>query len=494
MSTRAITVPGVRLREALPGGEVVGAADVVVTGCTADVSQVRPGDACVVMPEWNGDAEALETAVAARGGIALIADRPLKTGRLPVCYVPHVREALGRLCQALAGHPSKQLRTIGIAGTHGKTITSYLIASLLCEGNCASALIGASGYFDGVHWAEPVSTTAPAPLVAEWLRRAAANGCSHALVEASRTALAEYRLAGIELDAVCITTSRSESTQAPSPASRANPAWLLEQLAPEGVAVLNADDDHCEHYLRLLDGPVLTVGIDQAAEITATPLEQSSSEQTYLLSAGSMSLPVRTRLIGRHNIYNTLSAAAVGLAYGLDLPEIVRGIEQIESVPGRLERIECGQRFGVYIDNAGTADALTTCLDTLREVTSGRVIGVFTVPSDVDRLSRAKIGRAIEYGADVGIVTTNGIDEPSHLIREVTTGYTQSDRARIIPDRAEAIAWALDLAEAGDSVLIAGQRRKPNLTSENSAWVDDRDVAREWLFQSHARTQRRRAA
>ena len=140
----------------------------------------------------------------------------------------------------------------------------------------------------------------------------------------------------------------------------------------------------------------LTVGIRTAAEITATPIEEFLSEQTFLLTAGSETIPVRTRMIGRHHVYNCLTAAAVGLAYGIDLPTVVRGLEAVEYVPGRLERIECGQPFGVFVDFAHTPDALTGCLQTLRQVTAGRVICVFGAGGDRDRQKRPLMGRAVE--------------------------------------------------------------------------------------------------
>ena len=115
-------------------------------------------------------------------------------------------------------------------------------------------------------------------------------------------------------------------------------------------------------YLRRLDGPVLTVGIQTAAEITAMPVEQCLSEQTFLLTAGSETVPVRTQMIGTHHIYNCLAAAAVGLAYGIELTTVVRGLESVGHVPGRLERIECGQPFGVFVDFAHTPDALAGVL------------------------------------------------------------------------------------------------------------------------------------
>ena len=134
------------------------------------------------------------------------------------------------------------------------------------------------------------------------------------------------------------------------------------------------------------------MGIESPAEITAVPVEQCISEQTFLLTAGSETVPVRTQMIGTHHIYNCLAAAAVGLAYGIELTTVVRGLESVGHVPGRLERIECGQPFGVFVDFAHTPDALTGVLKTLRQVTSGRLICVFGAGGQRDRAETSADG------------------------------------------------------------------------------------------------------
>ena len=129
-------------------------------------------------------------------------------------------------------------------------------------------------------------------------------------------------------------------------------------LAPEGVAIVNSDDAGSSACAARYDGPLVTVGVESPAEITATLLSQYPSEQTFLLDTGSESVPVRTTLIGLHNVYNCLVAAGVGLVYGIDIATIVRGIESVPFVPGRMERLECGQPFSVFVDYAHTPDGL----------------------------------------------------------------------------------------------------------------------------------------
>ena len=312
---------------------------------------------------------------------------------VPCGVVPHVRHAYGRVCQALAGNPSFKLKLIGITGTNGKTTTSCLIASVLLKAGYRVGIAGTLGYFDGQEIEPATHTTPPAETLAPLLARMVTNECTHATMEVSSHALAQSRIAGVRLDVACVTNvSRDHLDYHTSLQDyRLAKSKLLDYLAPEGFAVVNADDAIAAGYLRHFHGPALTIGIRKPAEITAAPVEQFPSEQTFLLTAGSETVPVRTRMIGTHHIYNCLTAAAVGLTYGLDLATVVRGLEAVDYVPGRLQRIECGQPFSVFIDYAHTPDALAASLQALRKRDFR--------PADL-RVRRRRRSRSAEAAAD----------------------------------------------------------------------------------------------
>jgi UDP-N-acetylmuramoyl-L-alanyl-D-glutamate--2,6-diaminopimelate ligase len=266
-------------------------------------------------------------------------------------------------------------------------------------------------------------------------------------------------------------------------------AKLFDHLADEGFAVLNADDPGSAGYLRRLDGPVLTVAIDAAAEITAVPVEQCLSEQTFLLCAGSETVPVRTQMIGRHHIYNCLTAAAVGLAYGIEMTTVVRGLESVGHVPGRLERVECGQPFGVFVDFAHTPDALREVLKTLRHVTPGRVICVFGAGGERDRQKRPLMGRAVEEGSHAAILTNDNprSEDPRAIFRDVLGGCLCPQAVQVVPDRVEAIHRTLAAARPGDCVLIAGKGHEDyQIIGDRRIPLDDREIAREWLYREQS--------
>jgi UDP-N-acetylmuramoyl-L-alanyl-D-glutamate--2,6-diaminopimelate ligase len=474
----------------LPHAQLLGADDIRVRSCTCDSRRCRPGDLFVALLGQERDGHDFVLDAIARGATAVLANRPLPHVSVPICFVPDTAAAHGLICQALVGNPSQRLRVVGVTGTNGKTTTTHLIAGILATAGHRLGMLGTLGYCDGEVVAPADHTTPPAPALASWLARIEANGCSHAVLEASSHALAQQRLAGVQLDVACITNVRHDHFDFHGTRRRyiAAKSRLLDLLAPEGVAIVNGDDSGSAACAARYDGPLVTVGIETPAEITATVLSQFVSEQTFVLDTGSETVPVRTTLIGAHNVYNCLVAAGVGMVYGIDLPTIVRGLESVQFVPGRLERLECGQPFGVFVDYAHTPDALATCLDTLRGVARGRVICVFGAGGDRDRLKRPLMGRAVEVRADVAVVTNDNPrgEDPDEIASQILGGFEDAMRAHVMLDRAAAIRWALDEAEPGDCVIIAGKGHEDyQIIGSERTYFDDREVARHWLYESN---------
>jgi UDP-N-acetylmuramoyl-L-alanyl-D-glutamate--2,6-diaminopimelate ligase len=447
---------------------------------------VRPGDVFVAVTGATCDGHDFASEAIRRGAKALLVERLLPCGDVPTCVVPDTRNAFGRLCQALAGDPSRQMKVIGVTGTNGKSTTVSLIASVLRHAGARPGVLGSLGYFDGVSVAAGSHTTPPAPVLADWLARMAANGCSHAVVEVSSHALSQSRLSGIEFDAVCVTNVRRDHLDYHGSVQnyRRTKARLLDLLSPSGAVVLNADDPVCAHWLSKICGPVLTVGIESEAELTATVVEREASEQTFLITAGCDTIPVRTRMIGDHHIANCLTAAALGLIYGIELTTAVRGLEAVRNLPGRMERIDCGQPYLVVVDYAHTPDALAAVLGTLRYATAGRLICVFGAGGDRDRQKRAAMGSAVESLADVAIITSDNPrgEDPWRIAQAIRRGFELPERAQVILDREKAIYAALRAAGSGDCVLIAGKGHETHqVIGRHHYPFDDREVARRWF-------------
>lgn len=487
MDDRSSSINGISLRELLPRAEFIGADDIRVSSCCADSRSCANGDLFAALRGQTIDGHLHAPAAVERGARAVLAQREIPGLNVPQCLVASSREAYGRICQSLAGNPSRRLKVIGVTGTNGKTTTSHLVASILDAAGHHAAVMGTLGFYDGQELGPSPLTTPSPPSIARWLARSEANGCSHAVLEVSSHALAQSRAAGIDFNIVAITNVRHDHLDYHRTIEnyRAAKERILELLSSDGMAVVNADDEVASDFLNRFGGPALTVGIHGSAEVTATPLEQHQSEQTFLLTAGQESIPVRTRLIGTHNIYNCLVAAAIGLAYDIDLTTIARGMESLSKMPGRLERLDCGQPFGVFVDYAHTADALTMCLETLRNVTRGRLICVFGAGGDRDAFKRPMMGRAVESRADLAVITSDNPrgEQPEAIAEQIVRGFRQPQRARIELDRAQAIGWALAAAQPGDCVLIAGKGHEEyQIIGSDQLQCDDRELAKQWLY------------
>jgi UDP-N-acetylmuramoyl-L-alanyl-D-glutamate--2,6-diaminopimelate ligase len=462
--------------------------DVRIASCTNDFRQVQRGDAFVALTEAHCDGHDVATDAVRRGAAAVICERFLPVFDVPQFVVADTRSAYGRLCQALVGNPSRQLKVIGVTGTHGKTTVVQLLASILNEAGMTTGMIDSYNYCDGTHCQPTPSADLTPPALAHWLGRMAANGVSHAILELSSQALSQSLPSGVELDVACITHVGRDHLDWHGSLENYRQAEkrVLDHLRPEGVAILNADCQVSMRLLSELDQPALTTGMRQPAEITAQVIEQHINEQVFVLTAGDESVGVRTQIIGDHHVSNCLTAAATCLAYGVDLVTIARGLEAVDRLPGRMERVVCGQDFAVLVDAANTPDSLRACLRAARHTTSGRLICVFGADHLTQSEQRPAMGRVAGSLADVAVVTSNGPRPRTSddFSRDVVHGFADPRKAHVILDRAEAIAWAFDQASEGDTVVLAGtgDRAYPSSVSVH-AHNDDSDVARYLLTQ-----------
>jgi UDP-N-acetylmuramoyl-L-alanyl-D-glutamate--2,6-diaminopimelate ligase len=322
---------------------------------------------------------------------------------------------------------------------------------------------------------------------AAWLGRMKTAGCESAVLELSSRALAERRTSGIGLDAAILSNIQGDHLDGHNTprAYQQIKRRIFKLLKPGGLAIVNADDHRCRNMLATIKAPCLTYALHAEADVSASVLERFVSEQTFLLSAGDETAPVRTRMIGDPHVSNCLAAACVGLAAGFDLATIVRGLEAVERVPGRMERLECGQPFGVFVDAAQSPETLTLAIKTVRQVASGRTIVVFGPRESADAARKAMLGRVLERGAHLPIITSDEPRqaEPLEQSHQILDGFQRPGKAHVIPNRAAAIRFALAQAQPGDCVLIAGRGDRVSPVSVGTKHRrDDRELACEFLY------------
>ena len=538
-----IVQSGLPLRQLLPEAQILGCSDLVVRRSVRDARQVQPGDVWVAVPKPPKhlrcrvqsrksyrlsppsppiSSKDLCLAVA-RGAGAVVLQPPLNEDLpIPVVLVPDVWEAWGRICHRLASHPSKTLRVIAVTGRLATTATCWLLKQVLAQAGYRPGLVSPLGCFDGTHW-KPASPEGPTPeVLAAQLARMVREQCTHAVVEVGLGDLAQKVLAGMELDGVCLSPMGLEGgLQSPVGACESSPQYfpggrippgpsasqaeplapsaclaalqtgLFRYLKPEGLTVLSVDDPALAGCLPWLEGPVLTVGRRQMAEITARLLEADLAEQTFLLQAGADLVPVRTRCIGKEHITGCLLAAAVGLAYGMDLVQVVRALEAVETVPGQLERIVCGQPFAVFLHPAQSAHALQAGLQTLRRHCQDRLWCVAGLPLQEKKAGR--MGRLLSRYVDRLVLTVeepgcqSAVGQPPPAAEPILEAFTPPKQASWIADRGEAIFSALQQAQPGDCVVVLTRQPPPpppigNAPAGNEPPVwDDRAVVQACL-------------
>jgi UDP-N-acetylmuramoyl-L-alanyl-D-glutamate--2,6-diaminopimelate ligase len=484
MSITEAPAEPISLRRLLADAQFIGEGDVLAESCTCDASQVRRGDVFVAVSGASSDGHDVAHQAVQRGAAAVICERPLPIFTAPQWVVPDSRVAYGELCQALVGDPSRQMAVIGITGTSGKSTVAALLHSILSKADCTTHV---ATWFqsDGISWSPDCSALTP-PALARWLAQCVASDCSHAIVEAPSTALSQAAFAGIRFDAACITNvGRDHLTWHNTLENyRRAKARLLDHVAPEGFVILNADDPVCNRMLSTLNHPSLTIGLGGTAQITAELIEQHANEQIIVLTAGNESAGVRTAMIGRHHLYNCLTAAAAAMVYGVDLPTIAQGLEAIERLPGRMELVRCGQDFSVFVDEAHSPDALRASLKAARAVTPGRLICVLGPADRHPSESRRALGSIASALADLSVVTTGRLDDDNSRRAAVETlgGFDASSKLRLIENRSNAIRWALDEAQPGDTVLLTGRGVQSYAMAESGSEMwDDRDVVRDFF-------------
>lgn len=370
------------------------------------------------------------------------------------------RKALADLAGEFYGHPSSKIKVAGITGTNGKTTVSYLIEALFKEADCAAGVIGTINYrFKNNQF--PSKNTTPGPvelqaILAQMLR----NKVGYVAMEVSSHGLDQERTAGIKFDSAIFTNLTQDHLDYHKTLEKyfLAKAKLFSGLEEGACAIINGDDLYGRKIQALSKARVISYGLGLKNDLTARDIKFDLSGSEFILKGLSQEISLKTKLIGRHNLYNILAAAAFGLKEGLDISLIKSAVEKFELVPGRLERIDSRRGFAVFIDYAHTDDALNNVITALRQISKARIILVFGCGGDRDKIKRPKMGKTACELADYAIITNDNprCEDPESIINDIKAGI-ETNNYCVIPDRFLAIKRSLSLAAAGDIVLIAGK-------------------------------------
>lgn len=466
---RETTLDALLEAAALPGLlGTVGNLGVVVSSATHDSRAVGPRSIFCCVPGERADGHDFAASAVASGAAALLVERELPVG-VPQIVVRSVRLAIGPLCDAVYGHPSRRVEVIGVTGTNGKTTTTHLIGAILTGAGRPTSTIGTlSGAF----------TTPEAPDLQRRLSEFADSGIAAVAMEVSSHALALHRVDRTRFVAAVFTNLGRDhlDLHGTQEAYFAAKARLFDPEFAER-AIINVDDEWGRRLASSVRIPLVTYSASQLEDVSV-----SMRSVSYTWRSRRVTVP----LGGSFNVMNSLAALTAAVEVGIDPDDAVGALAGAPQVPGRFEFVDEGQGFDVVVDFAHTPDALAALLATTRANVGGRIIVVFGCGGNRDRAKRPEMGRVAVDGADLVVVTSDNPrdEDPAAIIDGICEGIDAVDRPRLIvePDRATAIEAACRLARPGDVVLVAGKGHERTQTIGDSILeFDDRAVARRVL-------------
>ncbi|WP_417850143.1 UDP-N-acetylmuramoyl-L-alanyl-D-glutamate--2,6-diaminopimelate ligase [Thalassoglobus sp.] len=484
--------PGsVSLRGLIPSASFVGCADITVSSVAAHSDECTPGCLFVTLPGHQTHGRKFIPQALQRGAAAILTDFPLADISLPQCIVSDVSKAYGQICHGLFGDPSRHLGIAGVTGTNGKTTTTWILRSLLEYASRPTGLIGTIENCDGILSEPSVLTTPNAMTIAQLLAAMREQKTRYAAIELSSHALDQSRPAGMGIDVAIVTNLTHDHLDYHTNFENyvAAKAKIVDYLKPGGILVLNADDEHWESLIPELNQQVrtLTYGQSDEADVTFEILEMTPRGSRFRIHFGVERMMCETSLIGEHNIANCVAAACGAIHLGLTTEEICEGFAECGPVPGRMEAVECGQDYRVFVDYAHTDDAIANVIQSVREISKNRVIIVCGAGGDRDRTKRSAMGRAASLADEVILTSDNPRTEsPEQIIDDILCGFDVSANPPLIEfDRRKAIQRAMNLAHPGDTVLVTGKgHEKFQIIGEQRFPFDDVMSCRDAILQT----------
>ena len=451
------------------GAVTIQGAETEVVDLTCDSREVQPGWVFVALKGEKSHGADFIPAVIAKGAAAVILDDPARPlpGGVAAALMPGARAGMGLLAKHLHGAPDERLTLIGVTGTNGKTTTTTLIRQLLRASGIGCGLVGTVVNAAGDREEEAVRTTPESPSFYRWLHRSVEAGDPASAVEVSSIGLELGRVAGARFKVGVFTNLTQDHLDYHGDMETYFQAKLgLIDMCERFL--VNADDPYGQRLLA--DGLHRSYGLEHAADYRITDLEESATGTRFTLVTPGGSHAVASPLLGRFNVYNLLAALAGVAEAGFDLAELLPGVSQLTGAPGRLERVDCGQAFGVMVDYAHTPDALQKLLAAGKALlpAGGRLHVLFGCGGERDRTKRPLMAAAVAEGADV---IWHSTDNPRNeaieqILDDAMPGIPEpirSDPARYhrIADRAVAVREALADCRPGDLLLLAGKGHEP---------------------------------
>ena len=441
-----------------------GSLDVEVTNLTADSRKVTPGSAFVCIKGTVVDGHRFAQEVAKNGAVALIVQDEVEVPEsVTVLKTKDTRLAQAILAAAYFGHPARELKTIGVTGTKGKTTTTYMVKDILERAGHKVGLIGTIEAIIGEEHIPAKNTTPESFQVQQYFRKMVDAGCDCCVMEVSSQGLMMHRTAGFVFDFGIFTNIEPDHIGPNEHAS------FEEYMACKGmlfsqckVGIVNRDDPHYMDILKNHTCEVETFGLSKEADIYAENVKLVHRPGYLGVSyqvKGLVDCPIEIDVPGKFSVYNSLTAIAICRHFQVPTDKMQQALKAAK-VKGRIEMIKVSDDFSLMIDYAHNAMSLESLLSTLKQYEPKRLVCLFGCGGNRSKLRRYEMGEVSGRLADLTIITSDNPrdEDPQAIIDDIKIGMAKTEGVYVeIPDRKEAIRYAITHAEKGDVIVLAGK-------------------------------------
>lgn len=464
--------------------------DPEIYGVAYDSRQVKPGFLFVCVSGFKTDGHMFIKDAREKGAAAILAEKESIDCDLPIALCNDSRQALAQVAGNFYGHPSRQLRLIGVTGTNGKTTTTHLIKAILEDAGKKTGILGTLYARVGDTSFDLGHTTPEAPDIEAFLKVCREQQAEYVVMEVSSHALVLDRVDAIDFNVALFTNLTQDHLDLHETMNSYRDAKLKLfknlETRPGNFSIINQDDQYARDFLAQAGSAAVSYGIEQTARIMAQDVRVNLKGSEFTVAYPGGTFEIQMKLIGLFSVYNAMAAIAFALEEGIAVETIQSALARVDGVPGRIEQVHCGQDFTVVVDYAHTPDGLENILKTARGILENRLITVFGCGGDRDRGKRPLMGEIAARFSDFTIVTSDNprSEEPQNIINDIVPGVekVKDSRYAIIVDRREAIRHAIHLARPGDLVVIAGKGHETyQLVKGQVLDFDDRLVAAEFL-------------
>lgn len=460
-------------------------AELEISGVSYDSRKTEKGDMFVAIRGFEADGHKFIPKAVENGAAVILCEEK------PSCDIPYVlvsdsRYGLAIVSRDFFGDPASEMTMIGITGTSGKTSSSYLIKHMLeSKLDAKVGLIGTNGNMIGGEFLHTEHTTPESYELHKLFRHMADSGCTHVVMEVSSHSLTLERVAGIHFD-VALYTNLSQDHLDFHGTMEEYAAAKRKLFSMCSLGCFNLDDAWADFMRDGASCRTMTFSTEKnEADLVAKDIRLTADGVRFASVSGDEISMTKLGIPGMFSVYNALGTMSVGLALGLSLADCSDAMSSAKGVKGRLEIVPTGRDFSVVIDYSHKPDALEKVLKTLKPVTRGRLIALFGCGGDRDKLKRPIMGRIAADNADLVVVTSDNprTEDPDEIIREIVAGMKDKRTpTKVICDRREAIAWAIDNAAPGDVLLLAGKGHEDyQVVGHEKHHMDEREIVADCL-------------